>query len=219
MNDNQQLKILLHDAESVCNQKLFDVIDRFGDAHPDVIVIHQDLNRVFGTFRRLEIWAFPIEYDEQNLVKLTLRVDDVNPESSFDFFDAANKLIAALKEDIIQEALDNLDTIDLSEFNLRALDALSFVRKKIAERKRFFKRQGIDLKNDSDFKEKDNLRISLMREYRAMLRLDEIQATDRDINRMKKIGSGMQGSTGIDKFIFYHDELIIFLDRVVPTHA
>lgn len=215
--DNERLKVILHDAKLICMSKLQMVQVKFGATHPQVDDINKKMNKAIGFFDNSLLWMRPIPFEENDITEFVMKIDLCDPADLTLFVTEMVNFINYLEVKVLKGPLANMEAFDISDFNLRVLDALLQNQRNIGGRKLFFKNQGIDVDNHPQFIPLRNEQEPIITEYRRVLNENEVQSTESDVSIFKLIGNAIQQTTELTKFFDIYKMFTTAMKKKLPA--
>lgn len=205
-NDNATLKTLIMEARDACRLKT----DTLNRTDPAVARVIEDLHRTFDKFKADGIWVHPIPYDEPKLLQHILFIRTLTDGDTSDFIREAEELISFLEE-ILKEPVQWLAQAGTSDWNLKMLEALRKIRGAVTRKKKSLAEAGEDPMEKPGFPEMDEEFNTLIDDYRAKLKENEVQANENDIKSVGLMEQLLNSAGTAAKFIQYFKLLIKFL--------
>jgi hypothetical protein len=215
--DNERLKVILHDAKLICMSKLQMVQGKFGATHPHVDDINKKMNKAISVFDNPVLWMRPIPFEENDMTNFVVKIDLCDPADLTLFVTEMGNFIKYLEIKVLKDPLANMEASDISDFNLKVLDALLQNQRNIGGRKVFFKNQGIDVDNHPQFIPLRDEQEPILVEYRRVLNKNEVQSTESDVSIFKMIGNAIQQATELTKFFDIYKMFTTAMKRKLPN--
>ena len=153
MAQNPTVKSLLFNARLLYLVKYKAVINNSGADDSRITDLDKKYQTLFTHWANPKFWNKDIPWLAGKTSRLILDLDAVNPSRLADFETKASALFQHLEGELLKDALDRIGRTDTSTWNLRMLNAIRKTRQQEDGRVAFFKRQGNDLGNNTEFQE------------------------------------------------------------------
>ena len=178
MPQDTQLKTLLEKARNVCMHKHNQVAASInGTPSQKFIEVSAEQDSLFVKLSQPALMEEGIVViDKTELSEKITAVDVLNPSQFNEYLTAIASFFAYLKENVLVHLPVPVAASQTTDWNLKVLDALRGMRRKITGRKRFFKNQGTDITNDLVYQKHKSTRNN----YRDKLKNNEIQSVATD---------------------------------------
>lgn len=224
--DNNRLKIILHDAKLICLSKFQVLKAKYGDTHPEIDAINKQMNKTISSFDNATLWAFQIPFEENDITTLIVKIDLCDTDDLSGFITSIRNLIFYLEHELLdlsQFITRSIETdtasSEISDFNLKVLDAISQNQRNIGGRKQYFKNQGIDVDNHPDFIPLSKEHEPVYTEYRKVLTANVVQSTESDVTLFKRIGDAIQQTTELTKFFDIYKLFTEVMKKKLPKDS
>ena len=217
MPNNERLKVIIHDAKLICRTKFKKVEEKFGADNTDVLAIKQEIKHHFAHFDNPDFWLNDISFNEQMLWHHILKINIADPADMSNFLTVTRAFLTFLNEDVIKKPAEALTNIVTSDFNLRTINALNKSNLKINGRKTFFKNQGKDLSQNTEFVTLETKHKNCHDNYKKCLKKNTIEAKQTDIIIINRFGEAISKIVTVPIFINFYKSFYKFVDGKIPV--
>ncbi len=213
MPQDNQLEALLKRAKKVCDNKHNQVASSLDESPPTKFKdIGDEQDTLFITV--IQSTAFDAEIpaiDQLELATQIKAVDVLDPSQFNEYITLMNSFLLYLKEKVCpylpKKEVDN----QTSDWNLKTLDALRGMRRKVTGRQRFFKNNGKNIADDPIYQQHKIVR----KDYREKLKNNTIQSLRTDEMVLHKFRDDITEITVLTSFIDMLSKTNTFMEEKV----
>ncbi len=211
MPQDTQLMSLLERAKKVCSNKHTQVAASLIGTPSTKF---SDLNNEQNSLFLLLIQPSSFDSEIQAIDKLDLEaqitaVDVLDPSQFNEYLTVMESFITYLKEKVLVHLQNQGDENLTNDWNLKLLDALRMLQRKITGRKRHFNNLGADLRNDPTYKYHRVAR----KDYREKLKNNTIQSLATDEIVLNNFREEIIDLTVLTTFIEILERTNTFMDK------
>ena len=199
MPQANQLEMLLKRAKMVCTNK-HDQVASSLNGTPSTRFIDLDNEQKSLFLLLMKPTSFNTEMpsiDKTELETQITALDVLDPSQFTEYLTLMESFLFYLKEKVLNQLLANEADNPTSDWNLKVLDALRGMRRKITGRKRFFKNKGKDIADDPIYKQHKIIR----NDYREKLKNNTVQSVATDEMVLQKFKKDIAKLTLITTFM------------------
>lgn len=211
MPQDTQLKSLLERAKNVCNNKHNQVASSLTGTPSTKFT---DLNNEQHSLFVLLIQPSSFESEIPAIDKLVLEtqittVDVLDPSQFNEYLVVMESFLTYLKEKVLIHIQSQVEENAIGDWNLKVLDALRMLQRKITGRKRHFDNHGADLGNNAIYKYHKMAR----KDYREKLKKNTIQSLATDEIVLNNFQEEIIDLTVLTSFIEILEKTNTFMDK------
>lgn len=211
MPQANQLKSLLERAKNVCTNKHNQVAATLnGTPSSKFIDLGNDSNSLFVLLLQPSFFTTEITtIDTTELKEQITTLDVLDPSQFNEYITLLESFLKYLREDVLVDLKREENNNQIEDWNLKVLDALRMLGRKITGRKRFFNNLGTDLNNDPIYKQH---RIS-RKDYRQKLKNNTIHSVATDEIVLNKFSDDIADLTVLTTFTEMLGKTNTFMDK------
>lgn len=195
-----RLKAIIHDAKLACRFKLGQVEERFDPDDEKLAAIRADIKHTFRRFDEPESWAEPIIFDEIQLLRQIIWLNNA-PEDDLDAFsEAMGTFLTTFREMELPRSRNIFAEGGVSTVNLLMLNQIRLTRQTIEPKVAGFKDGDIEPGQEEELDAANERYQELFNLYRDALASNKTSAKKTDVVLFKRFDEAFSESNEVEEF-------------------
>lgn len=201
-SSNVELKSLLKEANLVFRDKFSRVSRKAGNDKTKLKEILGLIKDLFKKFDDPNLWLEPINCDKFLLMEHIFKLSNVPDEDINEFEKVVKAFLKFLWSDVLKEPMTNMNNRSADDWNLIVRSSLTEVSRAIGNKKRAFRRKGVNLNADPAFRKIDSEQAKLVGKYRNALNASpaKIKADQNDQRTLNWYLTSFNNADTVDRF-------------------